>query len=274
MKKSTVWMLGALLSATSLTAYAQGQITVGTGSVVDFGDAAVNFGCSSFTVSGTANLSSAHLSGVDALSSNGTLNNQNGNISVAGNFSAGNTLIGGAGTVQIVDGCSRAITQISGSPTFHSLSITTTSGKQVIFDSGQNTTVTGQLTLQGTSGNLLKVRSSVSGNPSLITATSQQTVQFVDVADNRAVGAQVAPGEPSLFQSISAGNVFRWFLFDEKGNPPKTPEPPDPPTSINPVPSLSVWALLTLAAIICIMNPGTLRSLSVHEKPKATSRRA
>ena len=262
MKTLSAWMLASVLSASIVVPEARAQVLIGADSVVDWGDASVSMGCTDLVVNGTANMSAARLSEVDSVNISGVLNNGSGQLSVAGNLATTGTLQGGAGTVSIVDGCARTTSQITGSPSFHNLSISTTTGKQVVFEAGKTTTVGGQLALQGASGNLLKIRSSVAGTPALLSATDQQVVQFVDVGDNRAVGSVIAPGEPTLFQSSSAGNIFRWFLFNEDGVIPKEPEP-----QIAAVPTLGDWALYVLSLLIALLGYRNVSRRAQLERP-------
>src|SRR5262249_20619559 len=83
----------------------------------------------------------------------------NGNtLSVAGNFTNSGTLAATSGGTVSLTGAAQAI---HGSSTFNNLT-DTTAGATLTFDAGSTQTVTGTLTLQGASGNLIKLRSSSS----------------------------------------------------------------------------------------------------------------
>ncbi len=232
-------------SLTLATVEVHAGLDVGAGSTIDFGDAVIDMGCSDLIVDGTTNTSASQVTGLDnvTIDASGTLNAGGAQITLAGNFSNSGTLSAGSGTVAIVDGCSRTQSSISGDSTFHDLSITSATGKQVVFESGKTTTVAGTLTLQGAAGNLLKVRSSTPGSPAMLSATPQQVIQFVDVADNRAVGSVIAPGSPSKYESKASGNLFRWFFYDVNGLLP-----------FQPIPSLSAWSLFAVSALLSLLG--------------------
>ncbi|WP_028605358.1 hypothetical protein [Ottowia thiooxydans] len=223
------------------------QFNVGAGSSIDFGDAVVDMGCSDLVISGTANTTASQLTGIDdvSISAGGAINGGSGLLSVSGDFANGGSFSGGSGSVMIVDGCGKAQSRISGESSFNNLSITTGTGKEAIFEAGKTTNVAGTLTLKGVPANLLKIRSSTPLTPALLAATSAQSIRYVDVADNRAVGAVIALGLPHNFDSIASGKVYRWFRFDEDGN------------LINvPVPTLSQWAILALSTLVMLLFLG------------------
>jgi hypothetical protein len=96
---------------------------------------------------------------------------------------------------------------------FYNLKAVTASGKQINFEAGKTQTVANSLTLQGASGNLLKLRSMVNGQQALINLQNggTQSIAYVDVKDHSATGQYLAPGTPASFNSIDSGNNNRWF---------------------------------------------------------------
>ena len=247
MKIPSALLLLTILVVSTTGAQAQTHFTVGADSTIDMGDAVITMDCSDLRIHGTAHLSTAQLSGIDRLQISGALTSASAQLSMAGDLSAEGSSNLGMGTVSIVDGCARTQSTITGSPNLYNLSVTSSAGKKLVFESGKTTTVAGQLNLQGTSAKPLTIRSSTPGTPALLSATSQQTIQFVDVADNRAVGAVIAPGAPESLHSSASGNVFRWFLFDENG---LVPQPPQPTPSVAPVPALSSFTALLMAMLL------------------------
>ena len=72
-----------------------------------------------------------------------------------------------------------------------------------------------------------------------------QAIDYVDVADSRAVGAVMAPDKPSKFHSVASGNLFRWFFFDATG---RWDDP-----SMRQIPALSTLSLGTLALLLACL---------------------
>ncbi|QIL80459.1 hypothetical protein G7047_11515 [Diaphorobacter sp. HDW4A] len=224
------------------------QLQIGGGSSVDFGDAVVHLGCSDLQVNGTASGGTAQIHAVDnaTIAAGGTFNAGGAQIDTAGNFESTGTFNPGASTVSMIDGCGRTQSHVSGATSFHNLSVTTSTGKQLMLDAAKTVTVAGQLQLRGASGNLLKIRSTTAGTPSMISATTLQDIHFVDVADNRATGAVIAPGKASVFESVPGANIFRWFYFDENG------VYSDPTTKL--VPVFSEWTLVLLGLMLACVG--------------------
>ncbi|GEM_PF-1225877 len=254
-------ILGVVLAGTTLLGQAA-QFQVGSGSRVDFGDARVNFGCTDFSVAGAATANAAQLSGIDNLAIGGSLDGGAGHLSLAGNFTSSGTFAAGTSTVSVSDGCARTISQVGGGLTFLRFSASTSTGKTLQFVGGGTTTVTGQLTLQGASGNLLKIRSTTPGTTSLLSATSLQSIQFVDVADNRAVGEVIAFGIPENYQSKTSGNVYRWFQYNQAGGIDPTALP-GWSSSMRGIPSLSVVGTGVLVALLALVGSFYIRRRGV-----------
>lgn len=193
-----------LFLETSLT-YAAG-LTIGSGASVNINDGSLKV--------------------PNDIAINGTLMVGIGSISIGGSWANNGVFTAGTGTVTFIDGTSPA--SLSGTNTFYNLKAVTTTGKQINFEAGKTQTVANSLTLQGASGNLLKLRSTASGQQALINLQSSgtQSITYVDVKDHSASGQYLAPGPPASFNSIDSGNNTRWF------NPVSavdTTPPADPP---------------------------------------------
>lgn len=227
------------------------MVQVGSGSRVDFGDARVNLGCADFRIAGTAATNTAQLAGINNVTVGGQLTGGAGHISLAGDFASPGNFDAGTSTVTLGDGCGRTTSQIGAGLTFHGLSAITATGKTLQFIGGATTTVAGQLTLQGASGHLLQIRSSSPGTPAHLSATSLQSIQFVDVADNRAVGEVIAFGIPQNYQSRTSGNIYRWFQYDHAGGiDPRAL--PGGLSGMRSIPSLSSLGTGVLAALLAL----------------------
>ncbi len=118
------------------------------------------------------------------------------------------------GLVQWLDGCDVSDTQMTGTTAFSALEISTTSGRTVHLQANATQHVTDSLTLQGTSGALLMLRSTDPGQHAGLTMDpgGSQSVAFVDVADMDSSGGEtMAPGSPDLHNSVDSGNNLNWF---------------------------------------------------------------
>jgi hypothetical protein len=214
MRASALRAFAVCLLSTGISSFAAAQVSVGAGSTWSLGDAAVDFGCADLAVNGTLDVSSANVRNTDSVQINagGTVNGGTGTLGLTGDFSNAGTFSKGTGTVSIADGCGNTTSTIAGSQSFSALSVTTTTGKTLLFTAGATTSVSpGLLTLQGAPGNLLKVRSTVPGTPAKLNLLGTQNIRYVDVADNHGTGLTLAPGLPSASNSVNSGNVFNWF---------------------------------------------------------------
>lgn len=219
------------------------QVTVGTGSSWSLGDSTVNWGCDDIVVDGTLNVQAATTSDADsvAVSGGGTVAGGSGTLGLTGDFINTGTFSKGTGTVAIRDGCGNTSSTIAGSQDFRALSVTTTTGKTLLFTAGATTSVSpGTLTLQGAAGNRLRIRSTAPGGAAFLMLNGSQNISYVDVADNRGLAAVLAPGPASASNSVNSGNLLNWF-------------------DVLPiVPTMSTLALLILAAAIALL--GIVRS--------------
>jgi len=201
------------LAATSATrAYA--TITIGSGSAINFADAAISLGCSDLVVSGQAGATSAAISAVANLNLvGGVFAPAAAEVSLGGNFFDAGTFTPGTSRVNIVDACGSGSSTLSGATGFYDLVVTTATGKQLILPAGLVQSVMHTLTLQGTAGNMLQVISSASGQQALlnVSAGAMQTIAYVNARDNQASGAAIAPGAAATYNSVDGGNLLNWF---------------------------------------------------------------
>ena len=241
------------------------QLQVGAGSRVDFGDATVRLGCADLHVNGSAAASASTLNGIATLNigAAGGLQAGTAQVALSGDFVRSGSFDAGGSTVSIMDSCAHSISRVSGGTVFNHLSVTSGTGKTLELAAGQSTTVLGQLTLQGAQGRLLRLRSSAAGTAAQLSATAQQSVQFVDVADNRATGEVLAFGKPDQFQSQASGNLFRWFQFDAQG---QDQGGGSGGSDIRRVPSLSIAWTATLGALLALA--GMARMAALRRKPQ------
>jgi hypothetical protein len=190
------------------------QVVIGAGSTWSGGNAIIDWGCDDVTVNGTLDIQAATTANADSVLINGSgvLNGGSGTLGLTGDFTNMGVFNKNTGKIAITDGCANLSSTIAGSQNFAALSVTTSTGKQLNFTAGSTTTVSpGQLTLAGAAGNLLTIRSTTPGSPAFIHLTGTQNIHHVDVADNTATSLQLAPGVPSLSNSVNSGNVLNWF---------------------------------------------------------------
>ena len=200
--------LSGLILALGLAGVASAQsVTVGSGSSLSLSNSTLDLGCSDLIVSGTTDLGSAlvlQAAGV-SIPGGGTLTGGSATIDVTGDWSRSGTFTAGTGLVRFVDGCATVSSTISDSSTFNDLELTTTTGKQVMFEAGQTTTVNGMFEVSGAAGNLLNIRSTVDGNEAFLMLAAADMGDFVDVKDNHTV-PEVTLGP----NSVLSGNSMGW----------------------------------------------------------------
>lgn len=207
------WLIA--LSFASPLSIAAG-ITLGTGGTLNLGDGRISFNCTDLSIASGAQifLAQGTLAGVHDVGNNGQLNAGNGALDVAGDWRQQGNFAAGTSTVNLADGCDETIATVSGSSIFHNLSATTGAGRRLNFEAGVTQQINNAVTLIGSAGNLLVIRSTAAGQAAFVnlTAPASQNISFVDVADQRATGQVLAPGNPASFDSVNSGNTSGWFI--------------------------------------------------------------
>jgi len=127
------------------------------------------------------------------------------NIYVAGNWSNSVTFTHGNNTV-ILDGSNQTLT---GSTTFYILIKSVSSSATLTFDYTATQTITNSLTLNGASGQLLSLRSSLDDNRAGITLQSggTQNLSYLDVKDSDASGGVTLDAGTT---SVNSYNNLNW----------------------------------------------------------------
>ena len=184
------------------------ELNVGAGASVDLGTASIDLGCADLTVTGTFSSGSVGFAAARdvTIEPTGVLNGNSATLEVAGNWANGGVFTCGASTVSFVDGCGLTTATITGDTTFCGLEMATGIGKVYAFEAGSTQTITDSLTLAGASGNLLTIRSTIDGLEAFTNLLGSQSIDFVDVKDNHAVGSPLAlPAN-----SVDSGNTQGW----------------------------------------------------------------
>jgi len=184
---------------------------------------ALDISTTTLTTTGTLTVDGGTLTATNGnIDSNGAVTISSGTLTapgsgksftIAGNFthSAG-TFTHSSGTVTL-DTAATAI--LSGSTTFNNFTCTT-AGKQLTFTAGTTQTISGTLTLTGTSASKIKLRSSSAGSTYTITDSGTEAVSFVDVQDSIATNSIIA------YNSTNSGNNTNWTFSNLSVTYPST----------------------------------------------------
>lgn len=195
--------------------YAAG-ITIGSGGAFNLGDGSITLNCNEFNIasSSQASLDQGTLNSATNIVNNGQLNGSQGTINFTGNWTQSGNFTAGTSQINLADGCNVTTTTISGSSTFSNFSATTTTGRSLNFEAGTTQQISNALTLTGSAGNLLVIRSTVAGQTASLNLDSAatQAIDYVDVADNQASSTPIAPGNPAAYNSTNSGNTSGWFV--------------------------------------------------------------
>lgn len=185
-----MFIAAALLMLLSPAALA--QFTIPLDSSYNVADGAMGLGCTALNVAGTLNMNSGEISDISEvnIATTGTINGGQGMLNVSGDWNNLGTFVPGTGTVNFTDGCAVGPVQISGKTVFNNLTLSSAEGRTFIVPAGENITVNGILTLQGTEGQPIQLVSS-SGETAVIgLGPSAQVIQnFANVSANVQISA-------------------------------------------------------------------------------------
>lgn len=193
-----------------LASSALGQgITVGAGAEWSMGDANLDLGEGDLAVAGGFGAGSGLVGRVRDLDiqPGGALQGGSATIEICGDWTNAGTFDPGTGRVRFVDGCGRTTATILGSSSYFDLEIATSSAKAYAFEAGQTTTVSNSLTLAGVSGNRLRIESTSPGGEAFLDLQGSQSIAWIEVQDNHAVGDPIELGP----DSESLGNTTGWI---------------------------------------------------------------
>lgn len=192
------FLVSALVFCAGVT---HAQVTVPPGGSIDVPNGGnMNLGCNALIVQGNFNVNAGQVTGAGGVNigTGGTFDAGAGSIVVSGNWSNSGSFVPGTGTVTFTDGCSTGNIVISGQSSFTNLTLTSTSGRTFVVPAGSNITVTGTLTLQGTSGQPISLVSS-SGQTAIINLGPTATVVNTNTnINNVQIGSPVPASIPTL----------------------------------------------------------------------------
>ncbi len=194
------WLAAAIAGA--------GQLSVGSGSAFNLGSGTLNLGCASLLVAGTFDAASGSVEqALDVtITSGGTLDGGSGTLDLAGSWdnSNGGTFNAGTSSVNFVDGCGVSLATLSGGTSFSTLTLTTATGKTYQLEAGSTQTIGVALSLSGTAGNLLTLRSTSPGSAATLDVQGSGTGDFLDVADLHVTPNPIVFGPNSTVGSNTA----------------------------------------------------------------------
>jgi hypothetical protein len=216
------------------------QVIVPSGAAFSLGGGSLDLGNTSLQVGGSFAVGSGNVQNVDSVSilAGGTLNGDSGTLTLFGDWSNAGTFAAGSSTVNFIDGVAQA--NISGNSTFNNASFVSANGKNYVFAVGTTQSVSGLLTILGTSTQGIQFRSSTAGqvaNINLLPGGSQN-IQYVGVSDVHATGQHLAASQTN---DGGTGNATGWFGSAAAGN-------------TVPTPALTWMGLLLLALLLAVLS--------------------
>ncbi|HEX4923024.1 MAG TPA: right-handed parallel beta-helix repeat-containing protein, partial [Bdellovibrionales bacterium] len=134
------------------------------------------------------------------LISNGQNMTVGGGINVDGTYTSGNNTVTLNGNNQT----------LRGNLSFYNLTKSVTAPRTLTFEAGKMFTITNALTLQGTAGNLLSLRSLTPGTAYNINPQGTRTIGYLDVQDANNVNASVI--DATAANATDSGNNTGWIF--------------------------------------------------------------
>jgi hypothetical protein len=224
----------------ALTAPVFAQVVVPSGAAFSLGGGNLDLGSTSLQVGGSFAVGSGNVQNADsvAILSGGNLDGGSGTLTLFGDWSNAGTFAAGTSTVNFIDGVAQA--NISGNSAFDNARFVSANGKNYVFAVGTTQSVSGLLTILGTSTQGIQFRSSTAGqvaNINLLPGGSQN-IQYVGVSDVHATGQHLAASQTN---DGGTGNATGWFGSAAAGN-------------TVPTPALTWMGLLLLALLLAVLS--------------------
>jgi hypothetical protein len=206
--------LGALALGLALVLGAAPARAVGVsvegGSKFFLGTGTLDLGCTDLSVAGTFSGESGDVDQARdvTIQPGGTLEAVWATLEVTGDWSNSGSFVGGTSRVNFRDGCGRTSATLSGSSVFWEMDITTSTGKAYAFESGSIQKVTGSLTLAGDPDAPLAISSTQDGVEAFLNLEGSQSISYVQVKDNHAIGELIVLDETSEIFGNTSGWIF------------------------------------------------------------------
>lgn len=168
------------------------SLSIPYGSSIRLGSGQLSLGCSDINVQGVLSADNGLINARSMnISSSGRLEGVAGQIVLSGNWRAQGQFIAAQSTVIFGDGCGLSASSIGGVNTFYSLTLTSSMGKEFIFDSMALQTVNGSFVASGVQG-LPILLSSSGGAPAIFELDGAKQVDFVGFSKVEIVGGEGA----------------------------------------------------------------------------------
>lgn len=132
-------------------------------------------------------------------------------ITLGGNWANSGAFTQRLGTVTF--DTSGITSTISGDTGFYNFT-STTANKPITFTASSTQTINGLLTLTGTSGNLITLRSTADATSWLLNVAGTSSVDYVDVKDSNASGGNSITHATDASRSTDSGNNVNWSFND------------------------------------------------------------
>ncbi len=201
--------LATLLSLAALPAVA-GVVSIGQGSSVSTGSGQIDLNCGDAAISGGL---SGSLTGARDVSIGPGADLAGSSVGLSGDWvNNGPRELGTQ--IDWRDGCGVVESRMLGSSDVAALTIDSQTGREVRFDTGGEQRVDSSLSLTGSAGNRLRLRST---SPTQLASLAlgfgaSQVINAVDVARiDSSAGQGIAPGSPEDYNSLRSGLVRNWF---------------------------------------------------------------
>ncbi len=146
----------------------------------------------------------------------GTVNTGGNNLSVAGNWSNSGTFTPSTATVTL-NGTNQTL---SGTTTFYNLTKTVASSANLTFPASTTTTITNTTTFQGSSGNLLALRSSTNGTQFKIDPQGTRIFSYLNPQDSNNINASAIAYDSTFSYGT---NLTNWNTSAPTPTPTSTP---------------------------------------------------
>jgi hypothetical protein len=171
-------------------------------------------GSGSWTLNANANATGTLSIISGTLLGNAKTINLNGDWTNSGTFTAGGSTVTLSGADQHIGG--------SASTTFYNLSKATSTADTLTFSSSVTTVITNNTTLKGVAGQLLSLRSDITGSQSRINVSNSGTrdIQYVDVKDSNNVNAVAILCTVNCHNSLNNTNwIFSMTMTTDLADP-------------------------------------------------------
>lgn len=203
---SILVVFSALISGVALA-----DVNVPTGASFNLNGGTLDLANTSLQVGGAFGLGSGIVTNAIniAIGAGAGLDGGTGTITLSGDWSDLGSFVAGGSHVNFVDGA-LALANITGNTTFANLSLISTIGKAYVLQVGSTQTISTALTILGTAGAGIQIKSATPGQAAFINLLTggSQNIDFVGVSNVHATGQHLAPTKTN---DGGSGDAVGWF---------------------------------------------------------------